>query len=152
DEFDDCLDNARALLGSAESASDVWDANEHVNHALRLRSQSPDAWILKSQILSSLDDDVAALAAVEMALRRIPKCAEAHYVRAAILADLERYHDALRGIERALRCVHAEDEWLLEDIYYEKAAILDALDRGEEAMTTFQLGLKRCPESALLRS
>ena len=129
DEFDDCMEMARALLGGYEGAGDLWEANEYVNRALRARPSEPEAWILKSQILSSLDDDPAALAAAEMAVRRAPRAAEAHYVRAAVLADLERYPDALKAVERAFRHMGPDDDWLLEDLYYEKAAILDALTR-----------------------
>ena len=35
DEFDDCMEMARALLGGYEGAGDLWEANEHVNRALR---------------------------------------------------------------------------------------------------------------------
>jgi len=152
DDFDDSLEMARALLGGNEDAGDLWEANEYVNRALRLRPAEPDAWILKSQILSSLEDDLAALAAVEMAVRRAPRGAEAHYVRGAVLADMERYADALKAIERAFRHLGPDDEWLLEDLYYEKASILDAIGRADEAMATFEAGLRRCPESTLLRS
>jgi tetratricopeptide (TPR) repeat protein len=152
DEFDDCMEMARALLGSWESAGDLWEANEYVNRALQARPAEPEAWILKSQILSSLDDDHAALAAAEMAVKRSPRAAEAHYVRAAVMADLERYPEALKAVERAFRHMGKDDDWLLEDLYYEKAAILDALDRADEAVTTFELGLKRCPESTLLKA
>src|SRR6185503_12305414 len=147
DEFDDCMEMARALLGGYEGAGDLWEANDHVNRALRCRPLEPEAWILKSQILSSLDDDLA-----EMAVKRLPRSSEAHYVRAAVLADLERYAEALKAVERAFRHMGADDDWLLEDLYYEKAAILDALDRAEEAMATFEAGLKRCPESSLLKA
>jgi tetratricopeptide (TPR) repeat protein len=152
DEFDDCIEMARALLGGYEGAGDLWEANEYVNRALRARPNEPEAWILKSQILSSLDDDPAAMAAADMAVRRAPRSAEGHYVRAAVLADLERYHEALKAVERAFRHMRQDDDWLLEDLYYEKAAILDALDRADEAMATFEIGLKRCPESSLLKS
>src|SRR3954453_1261963 len=123
DEFDDCMEMARALLGGYEGAGDLWEANDYVNRALKLRPMEPEAWILKSQVLSSLDDDVAALAAAEMAVRRAPRAAEAHYVRAAVLADLERYHEALKAVERSFRHMRADEDWLLEDPYYEKAAI-----------------------------
>jgi tetratricopeptide (TPR) repeat protein len=146
------MEMARALLGGYDGAGDLWEANEYVNRALRLRPNEPEAWILKSQILSSLDDDPAAMAAAEMAVRRAPRSAEAHYVRAAVLADLERYPDALKAVERAFRHMGTDDDWLLEDLYYEKAAILDALDRADEAMATFETGLKRCPESSLLKA
>src|SRR4030095_11045617 len=95
DEFDDCLEMARALLGGYEGAGDLWEANEYINRALRLRAPEPEAWILKSQILSSLDDDPAALAASEMAVRRAPRLAEGHSVRASVLAGLERHNYAL---------------------------------------------------------
>ena len=152
DEFDDCMEMARSLLGSYEGAGDLWEANDQINRALRLKPAEPEAWILKSQILSSLDDDPAALAAAEMAVRRAPRSAEAHYVRAAVLADMERYPDGLKAIERAFRHCRIDDDWLLEDLYYEKAAILDALDRADEAVMTFETGLKRCPESQLLKA
>lgn len=150
--FEDYLEMARSLLGGYESTGDLWEASEYVNIALLMRPQDPGAWILKSQILSSLEDDPAALAAAEMALRRAPRSAEAHYVRAAVLADMQRYEEALQGIDKAFRSLGAGDEWLLEDLYYEKAAILDALDRADEAVATFKAGLQRCPESNLLQS
>src|SRR5438128_4596555 len=137
DEYEDCMEMARALLGGYEGAGDLWEANDHVNRALQLKPSEPEAWVLKSQILSSLDDDAAALAAAEMAVRRAPRSAEAHYVRAAVLADMERYPDALKAVERAFRHSGPDDDWLLEDLYYEKAAILDALDRADEAMGVF---------------
>jgi tetratricopeptide (TPR) repeat protein len=152
EDFEDYLEMARALLGGYESVGDLWEANEYVNLALHMRPGDVNGWILKSQILSSLEDDPAALAAAEMAARAAPKCAETQYVRAAVLADMERCEEALKGIERAFRYLNRDDEWLLEDLYYEKAAILDALDRTDEAVATFEAGLARCPDSALLRS
>jgi tetratricopeptide (TPR) repeat protein len=152
EDFDDHLEMARALLGGHESTSDLWEANDHVNTALRLRPNDLSAWLLKSQILSSLQDDPAALAAAEMAVRRAPRSSEAHYVRAAVLADMERYPEALSGIDRAFLHLAPDDEWLLEDLYYEKAAVLDALDRADEAVATFEAGLRHCPESTLLRA
>ena len=152
DEYDDCIEMARALLGGYEGAGDLWEANDYINRALMLRPNEPEAWILKSQILSSLDDDPAALAAAEMAVRRAPRLAEAHYVRAAVLADMERYAEALKAVERAFRHSGPDDDWLLEDLYYEKASILDAIGRQDEAMATFEAGLRRCPDSQLLKA
>lgn len=152
EDFDDYLDMTRSLLGGCESPSDLWEANDCINVALSLRPNHAGAWLLKSQVLSSLEDDFAALAAAEMALRRAPKNAEAHYVRATVLADLERYPEALKSIERAFRHISEDDEWLVEDLFYEKAALFDALDRSDEALATFEAGLLRCPGSALLES
>ncbi len=152
DEFEDSLEMARALLGGNEGTSDLWEANEYVNRALRIRPNDSEAWMLKCQILSALEDDPAALAAAEMALKRAPKSAEAHYWRAAVLADIERYPDALKSIERAFRCLGKDDEWLLEDLYYEKGAVLDAIGRQDEAVATYEAGLKRCPDSQILQA
>jgi tetratricopeptide (TPR) repeat protein len=151
-EFEDALEMARALLGGNEDASDLWEANELVNHAISLRPADTDAWILKCQILSALEDDTAALAAIEMAVRRSPRRAEAHYWRAAVLGDLQRYDEALKSIERGFRHVSGDEEWLLEDLYYEKAAVLDAIGRRDEALATYEAGLRRCPDSSLLRA
>jgi len=151
-EFAECLEAARALLSGNEDTSDLWEANDLVNRALACAPQSSDGWLVKAQIQSALGDDVAALACVEMVLRRHPKAAEAHYWQTAILADLERWDEALRSVERAFRCAGPDDEWLLEDLYYEKAVILDTMGRPEAAIATFQAGLARCPESALLKS
>jgi tetratricopeptide (TPR) repeat protein len=151
-EFEDSLEMARALLGNNEDSGDLWEASELVNRALAIRPADPDAWILKCQILSALDDDFAALAAVEMAVRRAPRASEAHYWRAAVLADLERYDDALRAIERAFRHLSPDDDWLVEDLYYEKAVILDAIGRRDAALATYEAGLQRCPESVILKA
>jgi tetratricopeptide (TPR) repeat protein len=117
-----------------------------------MRPADPEAWMLKCQILSALEDDPAALAAAEMALRRAPRLAEAHYWRAAVLADMERYTDALKAIERAFRTLKEDDEWLLEDLYYEKGAVLDAIGRQDEALAVYEAGLKRCPDSQILKA
>jgi tetratricopeptide (TPR) repeat protein len=152
DDFEDSLEMARALLGGNEGASDLWEANDHVNRALRLRPADPDAWMLKCQIMSALEDDAAALAAAEMALRRAPRLAESHYWRAAVLADMERYGESLKALERAFRYLTDDDEWLLEDLYYEKGAVLDAIGRQDEAIAVYEAGLKRCPDSQILKA
>src|SRR5688572_15154069 len=152
DEFEDSLEMARALLGGNESASDLWEANDFVNRALRLRPADPEAWMLKCQIMSALEDDAAALAAAEMALRRAPRLAEAHYWRAAVLADMERYPEALKSLERAFRYLGSEDDWLLEDLFYEKGAVLDAIGRQDEALAVYEAGLKRGPDSQILKA
>jgi tetratricopeptide (TPR) repeat protein len=151
-EFEDVIEMARALLGGNEDSADLWESNDLVNRALAIRPNDPEAWILKCQILSALDDDTAALAAVEMAVRRAPKMAEGHYWRAAVLSDLERYTEALKAVERAFRYLGNEEDWLLEDLYCEKAMILDAIGRQDEALATYEAGLKRCPESTILKA
>jgi tetratricopeptide (TPR) repeat protein len=152
DDFEDSLEMARSLLGGNEGQSDLWEANDCVNRALRLRVADPEAWMLKCQIMSALEDDAAALSSAEMALRRAPRAAEAHYWRAAVLADMERYNDSLKALERAFRFLSEQDEWLIEDLYYEKAAILDAIGRADEAVATYEAGLKRCPDSTILKA
>ncbi len=152
DDFEDVLDMARVLLGGNEDSADLWEANDLVNRALRLRPGGPQAWILKCQILSALDDATAALAAIEMAIKRAPRLAEAQYWKAAVLADLERYRDALRATERAFRHLGSEDDWLVEDLYCEKAMILDAIGRQDDALATFEAGLVHCPNSVILKA
>jgi tetratricopeptide repeat protein len=41
---------------------------------------------------------------------------------------------------------------MLEDLYYEKAMILEALGLHDAAVSTCEAGLARCPGSALLRA
>lgn len=149
DDFDDVLEAARSLL-SAEDEVDLWEANDLVNRAVAIRPDDPDAWIVKAQVMSALEDDVAALAAIEVALARDPRGSEAHYWRAAILSDLERFEEALRSVERAFRHLGAEDDWLIEDLFCEKASCLEALGRSDEALATYHAGLRRCPDSTLL--
>jgi hypothetical protein len=68
-EFDRLLDRARALLGEADDAV-LGEAHTAVNQALTLCPQSVDGWLIKCQVASADGDDIAALAAAEMALRR----------------------------------------------------------------------------------
>jgi tetratricopeptide (TPR) repeat protein len=152
EDFDEHMEMARSLLGGYETDSDLWEANEHVNLALSMRPKEVVAWLLKSQILSSLEDDLAALATAEMAIRYAPRSAEPQYVRATVLSDMERFDEALESLERAFRQLKRSESWLLEDLYYEKAVILTALDRLAEAIATFESGLSHCPESVILRS
>lgn len=151
DEFEKLLESARALLSGHDTTSDLWDANDALNQALRLRVGDVEAWMLKCQVMSALEDDAGALGCVEMALRRAPRSAEAMYWRAAVLADMTRYLEALAALERAFRYVVTGEEWLLEDLFYEKAAILDAIGRKDEAVAVFEQGLLRCPDSTLLK-
>lgn len=151
-EFEDSLELARALLAGNEDLADLWEANDLANRALTLRPDDAEAWVLKAQILSALDDDVAALASIEMALRRNPFLAEAHYWQAAIYMDLERYEDALMSIDAAFATLGSDDDWLLEELYHEKAGIQEALGQREEAFETLREGLEQCPESSILQA
>ncbi len=150
-EFDRLLDQARELLGAGDDAL-LAEANTAVNHALTLRPESVDGWLVKCQVASAAGDDLAALAAAEMALARAPHRAETLYWRGAVLGDLGRHREALRAIEAALRVLTLDDHWMLEDLYYEKAMILEALGLHEAAISTCELGLASCPGSALLRT
>ncbi len=152
DQVTELLEVARDLLGTGDDARALAEANLAVSRALALRVDDPRAWLVKCQVLSAQGDDAAALAAAEMALRRAPRMAEAHYWRAAILGDLGHYRDGLRAVDRAFTHVGDDDAWLTEDLYYEKATMLDALGERDAARATYEAGLERCPGSALLRS
>ena len=150
-EFDRLLDQARELLGAGDDALLV-DANLAVNHALTLRPDSVEGWLVKCQVASATGDDIAALAAAEMALARAPHRAETQYWRGAVLGDLGRHREALRAIEAAFRAATDDDQWMLEDLYYEKALILEALGLHDAAVVTCESGLRTCPGSPLLRA
>lgn len=149
DDFEDVLESARSLL-SAEDESDLFEANELIGRALNLRPDDHEAWMLKAQVLSALEDDHAAYAAIEMAVAREPHCSEAFYWQAAILSDLDRPKEALRAVERAFRELTPDDEWLVEDLYCEKATTLETLGRTSDAIATYEAGLERFPGSTLL--
>ena len=150
-ELERLLDQARELLGCGDDAM-LGDAASAVNQALQLQPDSVDAWLLKCQITSAMGDDPGALAAVEMALRRAPYRLECLYWRGAVLGDLGRHREALRAIEAAFRAVTDDDRWMLEDLYYEKATVLEALGLHDAAVATCEAGLRRCPGSPLLRA
>jgi tetratricopeptide (TPR) repeat protein len=150
-EFDRLLDQARELLGGGDDSLLV-EANTAVNQALTLRPDSVEGWLVKCQVASATGDDIAALAAAEMAHARAPMRAETHYWRGAILGDLGRHRESLRAIEAAFRAVTDDDHWMLEDLYYEKAMILETLGLHDAAVATCEAGLVACPGSALLRA
>ena len=150
-ELERLLEQARELLGAGDDTLLV-EANTTVNAALQLSPECVEAWLLKCQVASAQGDDLAALAAVEMALRRSPHRAEAMYWRGAILGDLGRHREALRCIEGAMRVLGDADHWLLEDLYYEKVTILDSLGLHDAAVAACEAGLDRCPGSPLLRA
>lgn len=150
-EFDRLLDRARELLGAGDDAVLV-DANLAINQALTLRPESVDGWLVKCQVASANGDDISALAAAEMAFHRAPERAETHYWRGAVLGDLGRLRESLRAIEGAFRVVTDDDAWMLEDLFYEKAMILEALGLHDAAVATCETGLIQCPGSALLRA
>jgi tetratricopeptide (TPR) repeat protein len=150
-EFDRLLDRARELLGEADDAL-LGEAHVAVNQALTLCPNSVDGWLVKCQVASATGDDISALAAVEMAQHRAPERAECLYWRGAVLGDLGRHREALRAIEAAFRVITDDDHWMLEDLYYEKAVVLDALGLHDAAVATCEAGLHTCPGSALLRA
>lgn len=150
-ELERLLDQVRDLLGAGDDVVLV-DANAAVNQALQLHPDSVEAWLLKCQVASAAGDDLAALASVEMALHRAPHRPECLYWRGAILGDLGRHREALRSIEAAFRVLGGDDHWLVEDLFYEKVAILDALGLHDAAVAACAAGLERCPGSALLRA
>ena len=125
-ELDRLLDQVRDLLGAGDDTLLV-EANIAVNHALQLHPESIDGWLLKCQVASATGDDLAALAAVEMAIQRAPLHAESLYWRGAVLGDLGRHREALRAIEAAFSVLDDQDHWLLEDLFYEKVLMLDSL-------------------------
>lgn len=150
-EFDRLLDRARELLGAGDDTLLV-EANTAVNQALTLRPDSVDGWLVKCQVASAAGDDITALAAAEMAHTRAPNRAETLYWRGAVLGDLGRHREALRAIEAAFRAITADDHWMLEDLYYEKAMVLESLGLHDAAVATCETGLHKCPGSALLRA
>jgi len=152
-ELERLLEHARAQLGAGDDAL-LAEANHAVNQALQLAPDSVEAWLLKCQVASATGDDLAALAAIEMAAREGPHRTECQYWRGAVLGDLGRHREALRAIEDALRGLDAGDaeHWLTEDLYYEKMTILDALGLHDAAVTACSEGLSKCPGSALLRA
>lgn len=141
------LERARELLTEDGALA---AANAIVNQALTLRPDSATAWIVKCQIASAQGDDFSALAAIEMAVSRTPHRAEALYWRGAVLGDLGRNREAVRALDRAFAAVTTDDGWLLDDLYYEKACVLDAMDLHDQARRTLEEGLERCPSSSLL--
>jgi len=150
-ELDRLLELARELLGMGDDAL-LADANTAVNQALTLHPDSVEGWLLKCQVASATGDDIAALAAAEMAVARAPDRAETLYWRGAVLGDLGRHREALRAIEAGLCAITADEHWMIEDLYYEKAMLLEALGLHEAAISTCELGLASCPGSALLRA
>jgi tetratricopeptide (TPR) repeat protein len=150
-EFDRLLDRARELLGEADDAL-LHEAHTAVNQALTLCPNSVDGWLVKCQVASATGDDIAALASAEMAQHRAPERCECLYWRGAVLGDLGRHREALRAIEAAFRAITPDDHWMLEDLYYEKAVVLDALGLHDAAVATCESGLRTCPGSPLLRA
>jgi tetratricopeptide (TPR) repeat protein len=127
-------------------------ARRAVDQALALDPTCAAAWLVKCQVCSARGDHVAALAAAEAAVVYAPASAHAHYWRGALLGDLGHAATALAAIDRAFELVSVDDTWLLEDLYFEKATLLDALGQGAAAQATYEAGLARCPSSALLRA
>ncbi len=150
-ELERLLEQVRELLGAGDDTL-LALANTTVNQALQLHPDCVEAWLLKCQVASATGDDLAALAAVEMALHRAPHRAEALYWRGAVLGDLGRHREALRSIEAALRVLGGAEHWLLEDLFYEKVTILDSLGLHDAAVAACEAGLDRCPGSPLLRA
>ena len=150
-EYDRLLERARELLGAGDDIV-LADANLAVNQALVLRPDSIEGWLLKCQVASATGDDVAALAAVEMAVARAPERPECQYWRGAVLGDLNRHAESLRAIEMAFALITDEDRWLVEDLYFEKVSVLESLGLHDAAVTACEDGLRASPGSALLRA
>jgi tetratricopeptide (TPR) repeat protein len=151
-EHDRLLERARALLGAGDDDAHLGEANLAVNQALTLHPDSVEGWLIKCQVCSATGDDVSALAAAQMALARAPDRAECLYWCGAVLGDLGRHREALGAIESALGAVTQADQWLVEDLHYEKVVVLEALGLAEAAIAACEAGLVSCPGSPLLRA
>lgn len=150
--FEHFLQLASSMLASHGDLEDLQKANEYISLALQIRPADGRAWILKGYIMSCLEDDSAALAAAEMAGRVLPRDPEVHYVKAAALADMALFDQALDAVATAFELmVDHGDEWLLEDLYFLKGSLLEAIGHQDEAMSTYDQGLGQCPDSLLLR-
>ena len=77
---------------------------------------------------------------------------EAYAAAGAVLGDLGQYREALRAIEAGFLALADDEQWLLEDLFYEKVTVLEALGLPEAAVATCEAGLQACPGSALLRA
>jgi tetratricopeptide (TPR) repeat protein len=151
DTVDQWLEVARDLLGEGDDAAILARADHAVDQALLRAPGHAPAWIVKCQIAAARGDDIAALAAAEAAVAHAPTWAVAHYWRGALLGDLGHGLAALAAIERAFLHLGEDDDWLLEDLFFEKATLYDALGDREAAAATYRAGLARCPTSTLLR-
>lgn len=151
DPVDRWLDAARDLLGGGDDSDQLAAAARAVDEALSRAPTRADAWIVRCQIAAARGDDLGALAAAEAAVAHAPTASLSHYWRGALLGDLGHNVAALAAIERAFLHLGPDDDWLLEDLYFEKATLYDALGDREAAAATYRAGLARCPGSTLLR-
>ena len=73
---------------------------------------------------------------------------------AALERQIDRAHhrEALAAIEHGLHTITPDELWLLEDLFLEKAIVLDALGLYDAAVATCEAGLEKCPGSKLLRA
>jgi tetratricopeptide (TPR) repeat protein len=133
-ELERLLDRTREALGAGDDDQLV-DANVAINQALTLRPDSVDGWLLKCQVCSAAGDDVAALAAAEMALSREPARAECLYWHGAVLGDLGQHREALRAIESGFRAVvddedaaRPDGEEIIDVRWFTRAEIGSALE------------------------
>lgn len=126
DDYDGWLARARRLLAEGGDAASLAEATAACNRAIASRPDAAEGWIVKCQLASALDDDAGALAAAEMAVARAPRRAEAHFWRAAVLGDLGLLDAGLAAVDQAMALLGDDDGWLLEDLFFEKAAMLEA--------------------------
>ena len=152
EDFQSCLDTTRQILSRFEQTGELNRAQKCINQALLMQPTHSGAWLLKSQLMSAMEDDLSALAASEMARTQDPDSPHVLYVRATVLSDLNRYDEALESISAALRSTTESSEWLAEDLFFERASIYSTLGDDKKALAAYEEGLRRFPESVLLRS
>lgn len=151
DFFSDLIDETKTLIGTFEDPANILKANDSINRALKISPKNPDAWALKSQIHSALEDDFSAYAAIQEALYHSPNRSDLLYIKAAILGDLDFFNEAEDIINLAFSRTSKED-LIREDLFYEKALLLGAQGKNDESSQTIKQGLDEFPDSELLKS
>ena len=111
------------------------------DHALRLKSDFPEALVNRALALHALKEYDAAADCCDQAIRLRPDFAEAHANRGNALQALRQYSAAVASYDIAVRLKPD-----VADVHYNRGLALQGLGRSQDALASFDRALELRPD------
>jgi len=114
---------------------------------LSLTAQNPDSLVRKGIAFQQKGEYSLAIQKYQEVLRNAPNHPQAHYELALAFFSLKEYHLAL---DHSNAVINQNNNSYQKGAYLVKGSALDNLGRASDAITVYELGIKKYPENFLL--
>lgn len=135
------LAEAARSIPPANSAASLRGAQAVTEIALKRRADDPALWEQLGEIKQALGDYAGAVAAARYSLDLVPSNADCWLLCGILLAQQEKYDDAVAAFERVI-ALDPEAVWARHNL----ALCLEKLGRRDQAIAEFKRTLNRRPK------